>query len=57
MFCVDIAGFIENDNLHVFVKLLVKLPTEVIVKIFFSYTDKEGLLTFKKMKVIYWLEC
>lgn len=40
-------------------KLLVKLPTEVIVKYFLAIhcTDKEGLLNFKNIEVIYWLDC
>lgn len=39
MFCIDIAGFLKNDYLHIYLsKLLVKLPTEVIVKLFFGYT-------------------
>lgn len=40
MFCIDIAGFLKNDYLHIFVKI--------------HCTDKEGLLNFKNIEVIYW---
>lgn len=40
-------------------KLFVKLLIEVIVKYFLVIycIDKEGLLNFKNIEVIYWLDC
>lgn len=59
MFCIDFAVF-QRMIIYIYLsKLLVKLPTEVIVKYFLAIhcTDKEGLLNFKNIEVIYWLDC